>query len=230
MLESPEAREIARLYAHRFPAAVHERRILLWKTLYEGWFGRYVGQHDAVLEIAPGYCEFINNVPATQERVGIDLNLESRRFAAPGVVLHHVTAELAADVLAPDHFDCVFVSNFFEHCHSRKQLLDVLAAIHKVMKSTGKLLILGPNYKHAGRAYFDYFDHYLPLTDRSMAEALAIAGFVISEQVAQTLPLSTQHRLPTQPWLLSALVSTYLRAPLAWKLFGAQFFIVAHKK
>ena len=91
-------------------------------------------------------------------------------------------------------------------------------------------MILGPNYKHAMRAYFDYFDHHLPLTDRSMAEALSIAGFTISEQLAQTLPLSTRHRLPARPWLLSALVLGYLHTPLLWKLFGAQFFIVAHKQ
>lgn len=230
MFDSPEARDVARLYAFRFPRATHEQRIWLWKALYEGWLGRYIGEHDAVLEIAPGYCEFINNVPLNQERVGVDLNEETRRFAARGVVMHHVSAELASDVLPADHFDAVFVSNFFEHCQSKQQLLEVLRVIHRAMKRSGKLLILGPNYKHAVRAYFDYFDHHLPLTERSMAEALAIAGFEVVECIAQTLPLSTHGRLPPQPWLLRALVHTYLRLPLVWRLFGAQFFIVAKKR
>lgn len=229
MHESPDARDVARLYAHRFPEATHEQRIRIWKALYDGWLSRYVGADDAVLEIAPGYCEFINNVPATHERVGVDLNVASRDFAASGVVLHHVSAEQADEVLAADHFDCVFVSNFFEHCQSRRQVLEVLRVVHKVMKRSGRLLILGPNYKYAMRAYFDYFDHHLPLTDRSMAEALAVAGFSISEQIAQTLPLSMRGRLPMHPWLLSSLVAVYLRVPLAWKLFGSQFFIVASK-
>ena len=230
MFDASEPEDVARLYAYRFPRTTHDQRIWLWKALYEGWFGRYVGEHDAVLEIAPGYCEFINNVPASQERVGVDLNEETQRFAARGVVLHHVSAELAGDVLPADHFDCVFVSNFFEHCQTRQQLLLVLRVIHRAMKSSGKLLILSPNYKHAVRAYFDYFDHHLPLTDRSMAEALAIAGFDIAESIAQTLPLSTHGRLPQQRLLLRALVHAYLRLPVVWKLFGSQFFIVAHKR
>ena len=213
------------LYANRFPADLHEQRRQIWQRLYREWFSKFIAPGASVLEIAPGYCEFINNVEPEHERVGVDLNADSKKFAAPGVEIHVVSAENMATVLPKDHFDIVFASNFFEHCRTREALVRVLEAVHDVLKPGGRVLILGPNLKHCLRSYFDYFDHHLPLTDESMAEALRMTGFTITEQLPQTLPFTMRGRLPTWP----PLISIYLRVPLAWKIFGAQFFIVATK-
>jgi ubiquinone/menaquinone biosynthesis C-methylase UbiE len=218
-------RGLKSLYANRFPVDLHEQRRQIWKRLYDEWFRKFIAPGDSVLEIAPGYCEFINSVEPEHERVGVDLNSDSQRFAAPGVTIHLVSAENMTSVLPKNHFDVAFASNFFEHCRTRDVLVKVLEEVHAVLKPKGRILILGPNLKHCMRNYFDYFDHHLPLTDESMAEALRMTGFTITEQLPQTLPFTMRGRLPAWPPLLSL----YLRMPFAWKIFGAQFFIVAAK-
>jgi SAM-dependent methyltransferase len=212
------------LYRHRFPAEMLAERAAVWKVLCESWFGLYVPRAARVLEVAAGYCEFINNIEAA-ERVAVDLNPETRDHAAPGVKVYETAAERLAEVLPPAYFDTVFMSNFLEHCRSRDQVLEVLRAVSKVLKPEGRLLILGPNFRYCYKEYFDYFDHYLPLTEKAVVEALQIAGFEVEVVKAATLPFTFRSRLPSWPWL----VRLYLRLPWLWALFGAQFFIVSRK-
>jgi hypothetical protein len=100
-----------------------------------------------------------------------------------------------------------------------------MQAARNVLKPGGRLLILGPNFKYCARDYFDFFDHHLPLTDRSMTEALVASGFVVERSWPRSLPFTMRGRLPSAPWL----VSLYLKLPLLWKVLGAQFFIVARR-
>ena len=167
---------------------------------------------------------FINNVAAA-ERVAVDLNPETRYRASAAVQVHCLAAEDLARALPADHFDTAFMSNFLEHCRSRDQVLAVLRAVLTVLKPGGSLLILGPNFRYCARDYFDYFDHYLPLTERSVAEALGLTGFEVSEVVARTLPFSFRSHLPSWPWA----VRLYLHLPPLWAWLGAQFFVVGRK-
>lgn len=214
--------KVAEIYRNRFPQAVLQRRQEVWRVLCGEWFSRYVPASARVLEIAPGYCEFINNIQAA-ERVGIDLNPDTSRRAAPGVTIYQGAAEDLADLLPAHHFDVAFMSNFLEHCRTREQILDVLKAARSVLKIGGKVLILGPNFRHCVGDYYDYFDHHLPLTDRSVAESLQLAGFEIEAIFPRTLPFTFRSHLPSWPWL----VKMYLKMPWAWRFFGAQFFLVA---
>lgn len=212
------------LYRHRFPEKILAQRTAVWKTLCHCWFSRHVPAAGRVLEVAAGYCEFINNIAAA-ERVAVDLNPETQRHAGPGVVVHQAPAEAIADTFPPGSFDAVFMSNFLEHCRSRDQVLEVLRGCAAVLRPGGKVLILGPNFRYCYRDYFDYFDHYLPLTDKAVAEALHLAGFEVELVQARTLPYTFRSRLPSWPWL----VKLYLRLPWAWPLFGKQFFLVGRK-
>ncbi len=85
------------------------------------------------------------------------------------------------------------------------------------------MLILGPNLRYTGSAYWDFFDHILPLTHFSLAEALGAGGFEVEMLIPRFLPYTAvgMRRVPLP------LVRWYLRLPIAWKLFGAQFFAVA---
>ena len=224
--ESPELIEasVDQLYRHRFPAEMLEQRAAVWKVLCRSWFSRYIPAEAHVLEVAAGYCEFINNVAAT-EKVAVDLNPETRKHAAPGVVVHHMAAESLAQVVPHAHFDTVFMSNFLEHCRTRDQILEVLRAARMVLKPGGRVLILGPNFRYCYQQYFDFFDHHLPLTEKSIVEALQLAGFEIEVVEPRTLPFTFKSRLPQWTWL----VELYLRLPLLWRLFGAQFFVVGVK-
>ena len=217
--------ELSGMYRERFPAATRERRLALWRTLHRGWFSRFVGPQDRVLEIAPGYCEFLNALDPRQERVGVDLNQDTASFAAPGITIHNTSAENLGEVLPAGHFDVAFTSNFFEHCRSREQILKIMRATRQVLRPGGRFLILGPNFRYCAGNYFDYFDHHLPLTDQSMQEALVLAGFEIERCWPRSLPFTMRGKLPSWPWL----VALYLKLPPLWRVFGAQFFVVARR-
>jgi SAM-dependent methyltransferase len=216
--------EVELLYRHRFPPCDRARRNAVWKVLCRQWFSRYVPAKARVLEVAGGYCEFINNIEAA-ERVTIDLNPETSGSALPGVVVHQIAAERLAEVLPHSYFDVVFMSNFLEHCKSREAILEVLQGTRLVLKPKGRLLVLGPNFRYCYRHYFDYFDHRLPLTEKAVVEALQLVGLEIELIKPRTLPFTFRSSLPQWPWL----VSLYLRFPFLWPLFGAQFFIVARR-
>lgn len=216
--------KVDQLYRHRFPAEMLERRAAVWRVLCSAWFGRYIPPRARVLEVAAGYCEFINNVEAA-ERVAVDLNPETRDHAAPGVRVYELAAERMAEAVPRDYFDVVFMSNFLEHCRSREQVLAVMSGVSEVLKPGGRLLILGPNFRYCAKDYFDFFDHHLPLTEKSVSEALHLSGFQLEVVEPRTLPFTFRSRLPSWPWL----VRLYLGLPLLWRFFGAQFFIVGRK-
>jgi SAM-dependent methyltransferase len=215
---------VDQLYRHRFPEEILERRDAVWKVLCRSWFSRYVMPHARLLEVAAGYCEFINNMEAA-EKVAIDLNPETRHHAAADVTVHEIAAERMTEELPRDYFDAAFMSNFLEHCRSRDEMLAVLREVSAVLKPGGRLLILGPNFRFCYKSYFDYFDHYLPLTEQAVSEALQLAEFTPEVVMPRTLPYTFRSRLPSWPWL----VKLYLQMPWLWRFFGAQFFIVGRK-
>jgi SAM-dependent methyltransferase len=215
---------VGRLYRCRVPDRELAQRAAVWRVLCRAWLSRYIPKQGRLLDVAAGYCEFINNVEAA-ERVAIDLNPETKRHAAPGVIVHEIAAERLGDRVRPSYFDTAFVSNFLEHCRSRSAVLAVLRAVAIALKPGGRVLILGPNFRFVYRRYFDYFDHYLPLTEKSVVEALQLVGFAPEVVLPKTLPFTFRSRLPRWPWLVRA----YLRLPWLWRVFGAQFFVVAKK-
>lgn len=215
---------IDRLYDLRLPKELLARRAAVWKILCKQWLGRYIEPESKVLEVAAGYCEFINNIQAS-ERVIVDINPETRRHAAPDVVVHGITAERLAEVLPHAYFDAVFMSNFLEHCSTRDVMLSVLKQTVTVLKPGGRLLILGPNFHYCYKEYFDLIDHHLPLTEKSVVEALQLVGLKIKLVKPRTLPFTFKSRLPSWPWL----VHLYIRLPFLWSFFGAQFFIIGQK-
>jgi SAM-dependent methyltransferase len=138
--------KLSQLYRHRFPEDIQGRRRAIWKILCTDWFERWIPPDARVVEVGAGYCEFINAVSAA-EKVGIDLNPESRLRAASDVTIHLIAAERMAEVLPANHFDVVFMSNFLEHCATKNHVLDVLRAARAVLKPGGRVLILGPNFR-----------------------------------------------------------------------------------
>jgi SAM-dependent methyltransferase len=215
---------VDRIYRNRFPREILARRSAVWRVLCQSWFARYIPEGASVLEVAAGYCEFINNTSAEQ-RVAVDLNRETRLYASPDVTVHEIAAERLCEVVPRDHFDAAFMSNFLEHCRTREQVLDVLRAVWTALKPGGRVLILGPNFRFCPRDYYDYFDHHLPLTEKSVAEALELAGFKVESAQPRTLPFTFRSRLPSWPWL----VWLYLQLPWIWRFFGAQFFVVGRR-
>ena len=122
--------------------------------------------------------------------------------------------------------DVVFASNFFEHLPTKDDLVNTLVEIKRILKRGGILIILMPNIRYVGTSYWDFLDHQLPLTDKSMTEALELTEFKIIEHKSRFLPYSTKGKLPKSP----IFVSLYLKMPLLHTFFGKQSLIVAQKK
>ena len=121
--------------------------------------------------------------------------------------------------------DVVFSSNFFEHLQSKQDFALCLAEAYRVLRPGGLLIALGPNIRFCFDEYWDFVDHHLPLSDRSMMEALEITGFQKELLLPRFLPFTMSIRIPH--WAL--LVRMYLGFPLAQKLWGKQFLVIARK-
>ncbi len=220
-----KAEYLKRLYENRFDSQQQKSKLLLWKALIQDFLQPYVPKNGVVLDIAGGYCEFINQVSASSKYL-IDLNPDCRLFASPDINImnidildiHH------QEQVENDFFDTIFVSNFFEHLANQDQLFEVLDFCFRKLKPGGSLLVIQPNFKYSYKEYFDFIDHYLPITHQSLLEVLKALDFQIDTLIPRFLPFSTKGR-PSAVWLLRL----YLKLPIAWKLLGGQMFVQASK-
>lgn len=221
MDSSPD--ELQRLYRHRFDERSREAKQRLWKAIVESYFQKFIAPTDAVLDMGCGFGEFLNHVRCAR-RIGIDLNPEAPKYLDKAVEFH------AGDVcdlkMVPDAtVNVVFTSNLMEHLPSKEAALRMLGEARRVLKPGGQFIAMGPNLRFLPGEYWDFWDHLLPITDRSLAEALGSLDFKVVEQRARFLPYTTRSALPQATWL----VRLYLHLPLAWCFFGRQFLLRAAK-
>ena len=214
--------DLQRIYAQRFSANLEYRKSV-WRILVGDFFQNLIPKNSAVLDLGCGYGEFINQVEASR-KFGMDLNPDSPQFLASEVQF------LAQDCSQPwqienSSLDVVFTSNFFEHLPDKAALGRTLDEIRRCLKSGGRLVAMGPNIKCTGGAYWDFWDHYLPLTEQSLGEALENRGFQIKKRLPSFLPYTMAGKKPVS----SLLIKAYLRLPVFWKYFGKQFLLVADK-
>lgn len=214
-----ESEHLRVLYGARFRDEA-EARDDIWAVLCQDFFQRWVPADATVLDVAAGHCEFINNIKAAH-RLALDLNPDVAVRAAVGVETFVAASDRMTDI-ADASIDVAFVSNFFEHI-PRETILTTLAEIRRVLRPSGRLLILQPNVRYCARDYWQFFDHITPVDDRALAEALVSQGFEVTECLPRFLPYSTKSRLPTAP----SLVRLYLKVPPAWRVLGKQAFLVA---
>lgn len=216
------APDVQAIYDHRF-AASEPHRDKIWRVLTRHYFQRWIKPTDAVLDVGAGYCEFINNIEA-KEKFALDLNPITRARANPKVkvVEQDICQNWAVDSAS---IDVVFSSNFFEHLPSKEALKHCFREIHRVLRPGGALIAMGPNIRFCTNVYWDFIDHYLPLSDRSMVEGLEVAGFRMESVIPQFLPYTMARKRPQSP----VLVRLYLLLPFAWRVLGKQFLIVARK-
>jgi SAM-dependent methyltransferase len=209
------------IYRARFPERDAERRRAVWRVLCASVFQRYVRPADTVLDLAAGFCQFINTIQCGR-KIAVDLNEDVRAHAAAGVEVV-IAASTAMSAVASSSVDVVFVSNFFEHLPSTESLLGTLAEIKRVLRPGGRLLVLQPNIRLVGGAYWDFVDHHLALTEKTLAEAFALSGLRLRETRTRFLPYTMVGKMPAHPLL----VWVYLMVPPAQWLMGKQSFLVA---
>ncbi len=216
--------DVEQLYRNRFDQDDRARKAAVWRVLCRDVFSRWVRPEDVVVDLGAGFCEFINAAQA-KRRIAVDLNPDTGRFAAAGV---EVQAASASDLhfLGNDTVDVVFSSNFLEHLSGKEEVAKAIREARRVLRPGGTLMLMGPNVRLIPGIYWDFFDHHVPLSDRSLCELLQLTGFHIVRVEPRFLPYTTQSGLPQAPWL----VALYLMLrPLSSSILGRQFFIVAKK-
>jgi len=216
--------ELSKVYNNRFSEGERARKQQIWKILCSSFFQKYVPPDSTLLDIGAGYCEFINNIKC-KRKVAVDLNEDTALSAAPDVSVHKASSS-DMPFLKCGSIDVVFMSNFLEHLKCKEDVMMTLLEAHRVLRAGGRILLLQPNIRFIGGEYWDFFDHAVPLSDRSLSEALEIAGFEVVEVIPRVLPYSTKSSLPQHPFLVRA----YLAMPMLWKIFGKQAFVYGRKK
>lgn len=212
--------DLQREYDLRFRSA-HQYRTAIWKILIEDFFQPLIPPSSHVLDLGCGWGEFINQIHAAK-KYGMDLNPESRQRLTADV--QFIEQDCSSDWPLPDKsLDLVFTSNFFEHLREKDDLRRTLAQIHRCLKPGGRLICIGPNIKYLPGAYWDFWDHYIPLTEQSLKGMLELTGFGIERCTAKFLPYTMVDKRPAP----LSLVRLYLKLPWAWRFFGKQFLVIA---
>lgn len=208
-----------RLYSYRFRAIDQHRRDDTWAVLGP-MLHEHLGCPERLLDPAAGRCEFINAAPA-KERWAVDAVAYEESVAHENIRL--IVSEIMAVELPREYFDGIFVSNFLEHLPNQESVAAFLEKMYDCMMPGGRIAIMGPNFRYCMREYFDFADHSVVLTEKGVEEHLYAAGFEIRSVAARFLPYSFTGRIPSN----QALVRAYLRVPLAWRMLGKQFLVVA---
>ena len=211
------------MYARRFEARTTYRD-LVWQTLTHSFFDRWIPPSAAVLDLGCGYGEFINNVEAAQ-RFAMDLNPDVKQRVDDAVVSYQHDCSQPWP-LEPSSLDVVFTSNFLEHLTTKDDLRRTIEHAYLALRAHGRFIAMGPNVKRVPGAYWDFFDHHLPLTELSLGEVLENCGFRVTYSVASFLPYTMSDGRQYPLWALQ----TYLRFPLLWRIAGKQFLVVAERR
>ena len=213
---------LSEIYRRRFADTANYRR-RVWGVLTSEFFTRWVRADHAVIDLGCGYGEFINQIKVRQ-KWAIDLNPDAPQYLNKDVIFLQQDCSEAWKVKS-ESIDVIFTSNFFEHLPDKASLLATLSEAFRCLKAGGRLIALGPNIKYLPGEYWDFFDHQTILTERSLAEALELCGFVIEQAIARFLP----YTIVGAPQYPLALVQLYLALPWIWPIFGRQFLVIARR-
>jgi hypothetical protein len=210
-----------RLYEYRFRNVDPAGKVAVW-TEVARYLHEQLGRPEKVLDPAAGSCEFINAVPAG-ERWAVDRKSFDGIDTAPGTRL--VVSDIMEAGLPADYFDGALVSNFLEHLPTPDAVGAFLARMHGWMAPGGSIAVLGPNIRYCSDSYWNCADHWLGLTHIAIEEHLYAAGFKPRISHPRFLPFSFRGILPAS----GRLTRMYLNTPLAWRVLGKQFLVIADR-
>ncbi|MDP2652242.1 MAG: class I SAM-dependent methyltransferase [bacterium] len=213
---------LQRMYRARFDGRLEYRK-KVWRVLIKDYFQQFVRIGDVVLDLGAGYGEFINQIRC-DKKYALDLNPDTLQKASSDVevILHDCSKPWP---LPNNSLDVVFTSNFFEHLPDKHVLARTISEAKRCIKPNGRIIAMGPNIKYVSGAYWDFIDHHIPLTEQSLSEVLTHQGFQIEKCIDKFLP----YTMASGPQYPIIFLATYLRTPIAWRIFGKQFLVIARK-
>lgn len=205
-------------FASRF--TFEERRAKIWKILCNHYFQKLFDKDDSVLDLAAGWCHFINNINV-REKFAVDLWPDIKQHANTDVFTI-ISDASSYPQIHDKSINKVFVSNFFEHLN-RKELDNAIEEIKRVLVVNGQLIVVQPNFRTSYKRYFDDYTHQSIWTDVSLCDYLQTKGFSVVKSQGRFLPFSVNSRLPSSEFL----IRLYLKSPI--KPFSGQMLILATK-
>jgi len=212
-----------RIYRRRFSEQSRNAKSAIWKVLVESFFQKWVRPEDTVLDLGCGFGEFLNHLKCGR-KIGVDMNPDTPEHLEDNTEFHlGDLCELT--FLTDEALDIVFTSNVLEHLPGKPEVEETLRRIHRALKPGGYLIAMGSNIRFLPGRYWDFWDHVVPITDRSLAEILEVVGFHVTDCIPRFLPYTSCSRIPQSPFL----VRCYLSLPIAWRFLGKQFLIRARK-
>ncbi len=215
------------LYSRRFHRKEREEKEAVWKEIcaYLEQFASK-GRQGCVVDVAAGYCEFINHFRYGKKKYAVDANPDIVKYARGGVKpvvdgIHNLSSHFKEGTVS-----LFFMSNFLEHI-PRKDISELLETEYRLLQPGGQVWILTPNIRYVGGKYWDFYDHITPVTEKSLIEAAGMAGYRLETCIPKFLPFTTKGRLPKARWA----VRLYLKLmPLSGMFFGEQSFLIFSKK
>jgi 2-polyprenyl-3-methyl-5-hydroxy-6-metoxy-1,4-benzoquinol methylase len=210
------------LYEGRFDEREVSAKQVVWDEITR-YLQRYVNPSLPVLDVACDRGHFIRSIHA-EERWATDIR--DMRASLPEDVRFVQSSGLdLASTLPTGSFGTVFMSNYLEHLESADMVIQQLKVARELLATGGRVIVLQPNIRLVGSRYWDFIDHRVALTERSLLEAAELAGLETDQLITRFLPYSTKGRLPASRWLVRA----YLAFPPAWRVMGKQTLYVGVK-
>jgi SAM-dependent methyltransferase len=207
--------DLDRIYESRFSDDDAAGKDRIWVEIC-AFLQQFVDSNQPVLDVAADRGYFIRNIRAT-ERWATDLR-DIRDALDPDIKFVEADGPAMSEKLPHGYFGTVFMSNYLEHLPDSSVVVKQLREAFLVTRPGGRVIILQPNIRLVGAAYWDFLDHHTALTDKSLREAAELAGFATTQVINRFLPFTTKSRLPQAP----SLVRWYLRTPPARWLLGKQ--------
>jgi 2-polyprenyl-3-methyl-5-hydroxy-6-metoxy-1,4-benzoquinol methylase len=208
--------DLARLvYEDRFSDSEARRKDEIWGEI-ASYLQRYVGADAVVMDVACDRGHFIRHISA-REKWASDVR-DVSAFLPQDVSFIQSDGVTLTDHVPSGHFDAVFMSNYLEHLDSGERVIEQFRTVRALLRAGGRVIVLQPNIRLVGDAYWDFIDHKVALTEKSLTEAAELAGFRTRTLIRRFLPYTTKSRFPQHPRIVRA----YLSFPPAWRLLGKQ--------
>jgi SAM-dependent methyltransferase len=203
------------LYHSRFDEREVSAKAAVWHEIVR-FLSHWIDPRAPVLDIACDRGHFIRWVTAS-ERWATDIR-DVSGLLPPDVRFVRASGLELLEHVPKGYYGTVFMSNYLEHLPSGDAVIDQLRVAADLLAPGGRMIILQPNIRLVGPRYWDFIDHRVALTDRSLLEAAELANLRTVELIPRFLPYSVKGRLPTAP----ILVRGYLGFRPAWRLLGRQ--------
>ena len=115
---------------------------------------------------------------------------------------------------------------FWSICRTKSAVSAVLSHAYRCLKPGGHLIAMGPNIKYVPGAYWDFFDHYVPLTELSLAEGAVAMRLRDRNTDGRFLPYTMAHGATGTR---SGCCGCIWLCRSSGRIFGKQFLVVGRK-